>query len=469
MGQIVFGAVAPHPPIIIEQVGGRERLKAGATITGLEDLARDLVAAQPETLVIISPHGPVFEDGIVILGQDELSGTFADFGAPAVALTFQTNQGLAQEIVTQAKQRDIVAVVARGSAERDLIISQVLDHGAAVPLSFFEQAGFKGEIVLMGMALFPPDELYEFGRAIQAAVESGSQRVAVIASGDLSHRLTPDAPAGYNPRGKEFDSLLVERLRLGDFTGIMDIDPELVEAAGECGYRPVNILLGAFDGYKLQTKIYSYQGPFGVGYLVAGVDPLGRSESAGEYIRSYRSPRQRRLQEQGSRRHPIVQLAAASLEHFLRVGRYLEDYDPLPEDLPQRAGVFVSLKKHGTLRGCIGTTAPTAPHLAQEVINNAVSAGSEDPRFFPVDLSELSELTISVDVLDQEESVTGPEQLDPQKYGVIVRRGNRSGLLLPNLPGVDTVEEQVKIARQKAGIGPDEPVQLSRFAVQRFY
>ena len=144
-------------------------------------------------------------------------------------------------------------------------------------------------------------------------------------------------------------------------------------------------------------------------------------------------------------------------------------HQPLPADLPQQAGVFVSIKKHGQLRGCIGTIKATQPSLASEVINNAVSAGTQDPRFFPVELDELPDLTFSVDVLGEEEEIAGPEFLDPKRYGIIVRRAHRSGLLLPNLEGVDTVDEQLAIARQKAGIGPREEVKLSRFEVKRFY
>jgi MEMO1 family protein len=468
MGHIVFGAVVPHPPIIIEEVGGEERLKAEQTIQALESLSLDLVESQPDTLVLISPHGPVFEDGIVILGNEQLAGNFANFGAPQVKLAYTTNLDLAEAIVARAKEKDIFAVVSR-SEDQSLGIRQILDHGAAVPLSFFQTAGFNGKIVLMGMAMFPPDELYEFGVAIQQAVEESGERVAIIASGDLSHRLTEDAPAGYNPKGKEFDELLVERIKLGDFAGIMDIDPELAEEAGECGYRPVNMLLGCFDGYNLETRVYSYQGPFGVGYLVAGLKPLDKSGGTGKYIKAYRLQREQRLEKLHATRHPIVKLAAASLEHFLRQGEYLEDYAPLPEDFPSRAGVFVSLKKHGNLRGCIGTTAATQKNLAREVINNAISAGTEDPRFFPVEFSELPELTISVDILGEEEQISSLAQLDPQRYGVIVRSGNRSGLLLPNLEGIDTAAEQVKIARQKAGIGINETVQLSRFEVKRYY
>jgi len=163
-----------------------------------------------------------------------------------------------------------------------------------------------------------------------------------------------------------------------------------------------------------------------------------------------------------------VALARASLNYYLQKGTVLPIPDILAEVFEGRAGVFVSLKKQAKLRGCIGTLAPTKPSIASEIIHNAISAGTEDPRFEPVELAELDELDISVDILDAPFAVNSIDKLDPQKYGIIVSKGNRSGLLLPMLEGVDTVDEQISIAMHKAGIGPEEEVQLYRFTVTRY-
>lgn len=163
-----------------------------------------------------------------------------------------------------------------------------------------------------------------------------------------------------------------------------------------------------------------------------------------------------------------VRLARQSLAHYLTKGEFLPPPRELPPELSGQAGVFVSLKKRGQLRGCIGTFAPTQSTVAEEIIRNAVSAGIEDPRFWPVEAEELAEIDISVDILSAPESVRGPEELDPKRYGVIVRKGRRSGLLLPDLEGVDSVEDQVGIAMQKAGIPLEEEVELYRFSVTRY-
>jgi len=166
--------------------------------------------------------------------------------------------------------------------------------------------------------------------------------------------------------------------------------------------------------------------------------------------------------------HPLVQLARRAIEAWVREGRVIEPPEALTPEMAERAGTFVSLHHHGQLRGCIGTIEPIQDNVAREVIMNAVSAATRDPRFPPLRPEELANLEVKVDVLTPPEPVSGPEELDPKRYGVIVQRDRRRGLLLPDLEGVDTVAYQIDIARRKAGIGPDEPVQLYRFEVKRY-
>ncbi len=166
--------------------------------------------------------------------------------------------------------------------------------------------------------------------------------------------------------------------------------------------------------------------------------------------------------------HPLVKLANDAIKEYVKNRRIIKPPEDLAEEMKGQAGVFVSLKKRGQLRGCIGTFAPTAKNIAEEVIHNAISAATRDPRFSPVAPSELEEIDYSVDVLSEPEKIAGPEGLDPKRYGVIVKSGMRKGLLLPDIEGVDTVEEQIDIARSKAGIYPDEDVELYRFEVKRY-
>jgi AmmeMemoRadiSam system protein A len=165
--------------------------------------------------------------------------------------------------------------------------------------------------------------------------------------------------------------------------------------------------------------------------------------------------------------HPVVDLAKNTVENFIRHGNIIRP-ENLPDDMKERAGVFVSIKKQGNLRGCIGTFEPTQDNIAEEIIYNAINSATQDPRFSRINVSELDELEYSVDILTPPKPVTDTGKLDPKKHGIIVQSGWQRGLLLPDLEGVDTLEQQIEICRMKAGIPPDVPVELFSFEVRRY-
>ena len=276
------------------------------------------------------------------------------------------------------------------------------------------------------------------------------RRVAFIASGDLSHRLKPQAPAGYNPDAHIFDEQVVDALRSNAPQRIVDIDYNLRRLAGECGFRSMLVAIGASSELPPSCEVLSYEAPFGVGYLVAQIT----NQPAGADVEEVSLPA----------------LARAAVETFVRSEEVLSPPRSAQTLLTTRAPCFVSLKTlSGELRGCIGTIEASRDTLAEEIIANAISAATNDPRFDPVRPEELSNLRYSVDVLfPPEEAVL--EDLDPTAYGVIVedKSGGRRGLLLPDIPGIDNAEHQVEIAARKAGIEPGEPVRLYRFKVERF-
>ena len=161
-----------------------------------------------------------------------------------------------------------------------------------------------------------------------------------------------------------------------------------------------------------------------------------------------------------------VSLADRAVRAYVTNGRVIDPPGELPEGMERSAGVFVSIKKHGALRGCIGTFFPTEPTIAAEVIANAIKSATADPRFPPITPDELDDLALSIDVLSEPQPC-GESDLDPARYGVIVESGWRRGLLLPDLPGVNSAAEQIDVARRKAGIGADEAYELRRFTVER--
>lgn len=461
---VVSCYLMPHPPIMVKEVGGGETEKVASSIAACESAGRRIKDLAPDTVVIISPHGPVFQDAVCIY-DFPLKGSLSSFGAPGVKMEFEADEELKEEIIKRASERNLPAVKSSGVNISRYGIKETLDHGVLVPMYFITKSASGFKLLPLAFGMLPYEDLYAFGKVIQEAAFALDRKVAVVASGDLSHRLTPDAPAGYSPQGKVFDEKLVTLLGNFDVEGILALEHSLIEKAGECGLRSIWIMLGALDGFKVTPRILSYEGPFGVGYCVAEFSP---GEPARSKLPELKERRREEIRRRRESEDPYVRLARMTLETYVREGRVIDIPKDLPEEmLTKRAGVFVSIKKHGELRGCIGTFLPTKKNIAEEIRRNAISAGCEDPRFYPVRPEELPELTYSVDVLTKPEPVDSPDQLDPGKYGVIVKKGFRSGLLLPALEGVDTVEEQLNIALRKAGISPHEDYKIERFEVER--
>lgn len=477
MQELVYTALVPHPPLLVPAVGKEELTRVRATHSAMEQVAGDLVALRPDTVVIISPHGPVFQDAVAVHTIEQIRGNLGAFGAPEVAFALPVDHHLGALVVDAARRAGIsvAPVTAQWAAEWD---AEELDHGTMVPLWFLQQAGWQGTILPVAMGLLPPVQLYAFGQALQRAIDRHGRRVAVLASGDLSHRLIPGAPAGYSPDAKEFDREVVETLGRGDLAHLFRMDHDLCERAGECGLRPLLMLTGVLDGLSVKPQVLSYEGPFGVGYAVVPIHP-GPNDPGRELLPHLEEERREQAQSRRRRAHPTALLARAALEHYVRTGLEIdfsagaphEGTAPwqLPADLPDRAGVFVSLKVDGDLRGCMGSTHPSYPTLALEIVRTAIMAGTHDPRFSPVEEEELPYLDYSVDVLGAPEPCSRND-LNPQEFGVVVVKGDQQGLLLPKLPGVETVAEQVAIACRKAGLSPDDPgLQLFRFQVRRFH
>ena len=224
------------------------------------------------------------------------------------------------------------------------------------------------------------------------------------------------------------------------------------------------------DKKRIDCQQLSYEGPFGVGYGVAWIGIKGNDPNR-DFARQLEEEKRRALDRRKAEEDEYVRLARLSLETFVKTKTPLSELPKgLPSDMLERqAGAFVSLHKNGQLRGCIGTIVPTRDSIALEIVQNAVSACSRDPRFSPVTVEELNELEYSVDVLGEPERVFSMNDLDVKRYGVIVESKGRRGLLLPDLDGVDTVEEQVKIAMRKGGIPTSESINLWRFEVVRHH
>lgn len=458
----MLGAIiTPHPPVLLPEVGGGREREIAATDRAMRTAAETVAAWQPDVIIVSSPHTILYRDYFHIAPGDGAVGDMSRFGAPEVRIQASYDTLLREEIIRRAEAEGLHAGTL---GQRD----PELDHGVLIPLYYLRKADVRCPIVRMGLSGFSPLDHYRLGKCVQDAVNALGRRAVFLASGDLSHKLKADGPYGCAPEGPQFDDAVTHTMASGDFLEFLTIDPALCERAAECGLRSFQVMAGALDGLAVEPQLLSHEGTFGVGYAIALFPVTGRDDSRC-YEKDYLLAKNDRLATRKANEDPWVKLARRSLETYVKTGQRLTS---LPEDLPaemttQQAGAFVSLHKNGQLRGCIGTIAPTCDNLAWEIVQNAVSACSRDPRFSPVRPDELDELEYSVDVLGAPEPVDSPAALDPKTYGVIVSCGGRRGLLLPDLDGVDSVEAQLSIALQKGGIRENEPYKIERFKVVR--
>ncbi|HBR30295.1 MAG TPA: hypothetical protein DD789_12760, partial [Firmicutes bacterium] len=290
---LVYGALVPHPPIILTEIGGAETKKAEKTVQAMEGLSQSLAAVKPETILIFSPHGPVFQDGLALRGGRRLYGDLARFGATKT-WEWQVDQELIESILAETAQADLPCLELTDEQLLRYRIEPELDHGVLVPLSFL--ANPEARLVATGMSLLPWLEQYKLGMAIGRAIRSLPQRIAVIASGDLSHCLLPGTSAAYDPRGKEFDETLIGLLKAQNWEALFELDPVLVEKAAECGFRTILMLLGVFAGFKVESEVLSYEGPFGVGYGVVSFTPKGEDKSGTDLLAHLRQRRTETIQ-----------------------------------------------------------------------------------------------------------------------------------------------------------------------------
>ncbi len=441
---IAIVALMPHPPILVPAVG-RERLTdVNASLAAMREISREILATQPETIVLISPHSPRSPFAFGVWDCEELRGTFAPFNAP--------DEGVVLPVDSQ-----FVQALAKAGPRAGVQISGIpagpLYHGAAVPLWFLMEAGWRGPTVVIALNSPGAGGIHGIGHAIAMAADHLRKKIAIVASGDMSHRLIPGAPAGYEPTAKDFDARFIDLLRAKAYRDIERIPPGLQARAAEDVVDSTAVALSATGWKSDGGRVLSYEGPFGVGYGVA-VLYAAKDDRSNEFTTGEDLPRL-------ARRAVDSALASLDDEPPRAVGDYLQ----------QKAGVFVTIKTSGgKLRGCIGTLEiPQTPNIIEETWRNARSAAFADPRFPRITGVEMHNLRIEVSVLHSFEALTSPSELAPARYGVIVRTADgRRATLLPALAGIDTPEQQFRLVCEKGGINPTETVTLVRYSVDKF-
>ncbi len=457
---IIAGFMVPHPPMIVPAVGRGSEKQVEETTRAYERVADEIAEIAPDTIIISSPHTVMYTDYFHISPGTGARGSFREFGAPEVSFDEEYDEELTDEICRIADDCRFRAGI---MGERN----KELDHATMVPLYFIRQKYKGGKIIRVGLSGLPLTEHYALGMMIQQAVEKLGRRAVYVASGDLSHKLQDYGPYGFAPEGPVYDDRIMDVMGRGAFGELFDFDETFCEKAAECGHRSFVIMAGAMDGLSVKAERFSHQDVTGVGYGICSFY-AGEHDESRKFLDRYLEEQAKRTREQLEHADEYVKLARKSLESYIKDRKVIDIPEGLPEEMTEKqAGVFVSIHENGALRGCIGTILPCTDSIAEEIIDNAVSASTRDPRFDPVTPEELQWLEVNVDVLSEPEDIDSPEELDVKKYGVIVSCGGRRGLLLPDLDGVDTVEQQIRIAMQKGGIREGEDIKLQRFTVTR--
>jgi len=430
-------------PVVSGQFYPASPSQLKAMIEGLVDKK----AVEEEVIGLVSPHAGYIYSGWVagaVISKIKFKDTFiimgpnhTGMGKPCSIMTegvWKTPLGEV-EIDSELGKR----ILATSSYLQEDYAAHQYEHSIEVQIPFLQY--FKPDIRIVPIILaYSSGAVYkEIGREIAKAIKDSNKEVVIIASSDMTH---------YEPQES------AQRKDVQAIEAILDLnEDELLTRIDEldismCGYAPaVSLISAAKELGATSAELVKYQ---------TSGDTTGDYSAVVGYAGII-------IKEMSS----LVRLAKKTVETYVAEGKTPQPEELTPE-MRGRTGVFVSIHKFGELRGCIGTIEPTEKNVAEEIINNAINSATRDPRFPPIAPNELKDISYSVDVLTTPEPIDSQDQLDPKKYGVIVEAGMRRGLLLPDLEGVDTVDYQIEICRQKAGIAPDEPIKLYRFEVRRY-
>jgi len=427
-----------HAPIVVPAVGGARGAACQATTEAMSAAARELVWSAPDVIVVVSPHAPRAARAWGVCFDGSERGSFARFGAPDCVVRLPGATDFARGLAIHFTRAGLDVFELPGSD---------LEHGATVPLYFVAQEGWSGPTLLMSLSSGGDER--RLGELLGAYAEESGVSVGLLASGDMSHRLKPGAPGGFHPKARRFDAHIVERLTGADLAGAIDVDPTLRELAAEDVVGSLEVAFGALGSETSGCRFLEYEGPFGVGYAEAILyrNSSPRSSATGHVL-------------------AVARKAVGAVAHNADAARAASIVNEAPYGTTPSRGVFVTLRtRSGELRGCIGHIEPQRATLEDEVFACARAAASTDPRFAPVRVDELSDIRLEISLLTPPVPVPDATHLDPQRYGVLISGGERRGVLLPAIPGVDTVERQLQIARAKAHIAENEPIDLQRFEV----
>lgn len=427
----------------------------------IRDLILKIASQKPETLVLINPEGHVFTDAISVdyllnlkegehtyscdMGiLDDMNRIFARVKLPYI---FLNPEKLSEFNIT---------------ASTEAYASRFLDLTSRVIEDY--------KIVSLTQAPLPKEELLECGRSIREAIETSGHSSVIVVFANLK-----------DPDNLEYQNLLTESISKEDYLPIIEYNPTSKQ---EDSYDALLIGLGATEQLKTEVTMSETDNEWAFMTFAVNTETDNKDKefTVPSIIEAYKELEQQRRKELIEAESEIIKLVRAAVTLWINEGKKL-DFDSYAEDnietaellerlKNQRTGVFVSIVKNNRPRGSMGTINPVADNIAEEIIRNSIEASMYDPQFVPVRPEEIDELNFEVNVLDPPERVDDISELDPEKYGVIVEQGLKRGVVLPGIREIKTAEEQLELAKERAGINEItdswDPMLISRFTVEAF-
>lgn len=449
---IVAGALLPHPVLSIPEVGKGEERSISAVVEAMGEIAKKLASLKPDTIVIISSHSEGYRDYFQLFDGEVGIGSMAGFDASDINFRVLYDKQFVRTLAELARKGTFPAGTMGDKGS-------FLDYGVMVPLYFLQKEMPSVRIVRLAISSLPFLSHYLLGKIVAEASQRLGRRTVVVASGDLSHHLSKNEDASISELAAQYEEAMQKSLKNGNFLDWLTVDPSILAAAGECGHRPLLIMAGALDGRHLKVLHHSHEVYLGTGYSTAcyvaeGSDPTRRFDSL------YLSREAFVCSNARAKSDKVAALARKAIEVWVSQQARIASPEEEPFSSPAKP-VFVTIRVHGSMHGCIGAIRPIRSKMGEEIIESAISS-AKDSRFPPLTKEDLPYLDVTVDVLGSLQRIHSIYKLDPKKYGVYVQSGKRHGFVLPRQEGATTIESQLAAAKRKAGIEFDEPVTLYR-------
>lgn len=472
MGSIVGRYILPHSPQLISFIGKGKEQYAQATLHAIEAICLDLADQKPDTTIVISPHGVTFSNSMYISGSKKNCGEL-EYTRRYIPFSYRNDLDLVKEISEAAQKRKIPASPATAKDLRKYGLSDRLCFAVTVPLYFLRPHWNDFSLLTVGISNLGASEHFRFGAAIKEAIDQTDRRVAIIASGELSHHnkaVTEKAEGENSVVSSVFDVDLIRKFARNDLLGILDISQNSRNIAQDCGVDGFHVLLGTLGTHSMKCDLLSYEAPFGIGLMTARINSGNKNKR--NPISELKAMQENRMKDIIKNESEPVKLARKAVEYYTKHGKIPEEFEQLSEEWEQGVGLVISLEKQGACRGYYASSRVEKNSFSNEIIFGSIAAAHKNPHFNSITLKELRESTIEIARIDSIEKIKTYEDINPWKHGLLVKGtgigSGKEGIVLPQTHGIEDGEKLYLAALKQADLIPQSKVEIYRLTATVF-